>query len=580
MKTITAKVSPNILKKVDRLFDGKPETIFAELLQNSRRAGSTRVDITIRHTDETSFFCFADDGQGIPNPFEVEKAKEAGGEAEPFLTLGGSVWSDKTEADEDPAGMGIFSLCAASTAGVEVYSQNWSASLTKESFFGQVPVVIRDEAPMRGTKMSFHLPELRGAQTILDGLILHGPLDVWINGKKSLRQDFLTGCLATKDLPDLGVRIGVREYRSYDHRRLYNFHGLSIAGSTIDRVIDGLKCDIDVLNCRHIKLVHPARNAVVASPDLDRLATECEIALYEYIKARGAHRLSFENYQEAHSLGVNLPEAQAVLDIWRPYDRAEALDFSSSEYKPVSVTGGMLVRDDDAGVNHSLWHAARKNPKALPQLLDTNSCMAGYSWYNDLPVLEDFHPVINGKKMDWDWGKGRDKDNWIVAAPLPTVQKTLAVRVKIRGQKKTVDLPTDILLPRGNCCSCWEAPNWLVAQDHGFTKERGALNDLLVAAYFDYCEDRDDWDGQLDEFKEERDTDITSKLQGEKEALECLLDDYLNSHKFTNVGRVRSIEVKIVPPSRKEIAEAKKSKVDRCYWPQPRFKSNIVCKKS
>ena len=570
MKQITARVSQRILNKVDRLFDGNPSTIFAELLQNSRRAGATRVDITIRHTDATTFVAFADDGQGIHNPWEMRNADPD----KSFLTLGGSDWSDPTEANEDPAGMGVFSLCAASTSGVEIYSRAWSAQIPKEAFLGQTPVTIRDETPMRGTKVMFHLPRLLQAKLLLEGLILHGPTDCFIGGVRVPREDFLKKHILVKEIPDLGVRIGVTTYGCYDEHRAYNFFGLGLKTSGARRIA-GLRCSVDVLNCRHIKLVHPARNAVVAGPDLLRLDRECDIAMFEAVKATGAHSLAFDEYQEARALGVDLPEADAKLQPWEPSDHAAALYIDTTAINP---EGGMLVEVDDCGPAHSLWRAAACNPKALPRLFDPSCRMRGYSWYDRLQVLEDVDPLIDGAKTHWKWGVKKTAKG-VEHVYLPTVQKSLGVRAHIRGRKKPVDLTTDILLPEGDQCSYWESHNWLVAAGHGFTRNRSPLQELLTAAYFDYNEDRDS-DGQLEEFKTGRDTAITEELRGQKAALQNTLDEFLNSYKFGGTANVKAIRIAVVPPSPSEIAECKKRKVDRRYWPTPSFKSYItLCKK-
>ena len=44
-KPFRAQVSPKILEKAPRFFNGTFSDIFNELLQNARRAGATRVDI-------------------------------------------------------------------------------------------------------------------------------------------------------------------------------------------------------------------------------------------------------------------------------------------------------------------------------------------------------------------------------------------------------------------------------------------------------------------------------------------------------------------------------------------------------
>src|SRR5438046_1436338 len=123
MPTISkGRTSPGILSKADRLFRNDVAGTFVEELQNARRAGASRVDITLESQPEdlTSLgfagteaagasFCVVtvhDDGDGIQN-------------FQRLVTLGDSGWDQDTQATEDPAGMGFFSLCL---SGVEVSS--------------------------------------------------------------------------------------------------------------------------------------------------------------------------------------------------------------------------------------------------------------------------------------------------------------------------------------------------------------------------------------------------------------------------------------------------------------------------
>jgi len=70
-------------------------TLVTELLQNARRAGATRIDIT--HDTATKRLCVRDDGHGIA---DFQK----------LLTFNESGWDEATTDQERPFGIG-FSKC-------------------------------------------------------------------------------------------------------------------------------------------------------------------------------------------------------------------------------------------------------------------------------------------------------------------------------------------------------------------------------------------------------------------------------------------------------------------------------------
>jgi hypothetical protein len=92
--TIQAQVSQATLSKVSRLFNSSLTDCLNELLQNARRAGATTVKMTL---SDDRLLTLEDDGTGIAQP-------------QTLLTLGESDWSEETQQQEDPAGMGVFSL--------------------------------------------------------------------------------------------------------------------------------------------------------------------------------------------------------------------------------------------------------------------------------------------------------------------------------------------------------------------------------------------------------------------------------------------------------------------------------------
>ena len=70
-------------------------TLVTELLQNARRAGATRIDIT--HDAAAKSLCLVDDGHGI-------------GDFQKLLTFNESGWDEATTDQERPFGIG-FSKC-------------------------------------------------------------------------------------------------------------------------------------------------------------------------------------------------------------------------------------------------------------------------------------------------------------------------------------------------------------------------------------------------------------------------------------------------------------------------------------
>src|SRR5262249_27542535 len=88
--TIHARVGSGALDKADRLFRNDDTGTFVELLQNSRRAGATVVEVTITELDPSnlsSVVTIYDNGRGIQDFAQL-------------LTLWESGWDQATKAAE------------------------------------------------------------------------------------------------------------------------------------------------------------------------------------------------------------------------------------------------------------------------------------------------------------------------------------------------------------------------------------------------------------------------------------------------------------------------------------------------
>jgi len=92
-RTIRARVHADAISRVTRFFNATTVETLNELFQNARRAGATRVDVTIAYGEVRA----TDDGQGIAQPAAL-------------LAFGQSNWESGAAQREDPAGMGVYAL--------------------------------------------------------------------------------------------------------------------------------------------------------------------------------------------------------------------------------------------------------------------------------------------------------------------------------------------------------------------------------------------------------------------------------------------------------------------------------------
>ena len=112
---IRARVFEGALSRVTRMYAAGLADVFTETLQNSRRAGATRVRVTIDASEDTPgalSVTLTDDGAGIADPAVL-------------LSFGENGWSEDLVRREDAAGMGFLSLAR---RGCTVASRPRSAS--------------------------------------------------------------------------------------------------------------------------------------------------------------------------------------------------------------------------------------------------------------------------------------------------------------------------------------------------------------------------------------------------------------------------------------------------------------------
>ena len=409
MTTFLAQVSNRILTKADRLFSNRILDVFIEILQNSRRAGSTLVDVTTSEVDGGTQIVFADNGSGIDD-FST------------LLHLGQSDWSSETDHSEDPAGIGFFSLIH---SGVTVLSNGKRAVITKEAFHGNEPVELTEyrKAPVRGTILTFVRPEIVGVVAEeLSKAVKYGSTEVMLNGTRLERVDFLSDAVHVKEIN--GVRLGVFRGAGYwGSNSLINFHGLVIGASgcgessRLDTVLipksnhdehaKSLCVSVDVLETTRLRLKLPDRSAVVQDDHFEVLKRNARIVMFEYLATLPEHQASYKLYQEAHTLGIDLKEATPYMRSFAvmPYDSQgnnETIDgcnnkeevFNPAECALVDLSGDASDSDDPSFT----FDVGARFFETLPLTpLQERSEFKGYSWYNQLPRYTRFNLHVDGK---------------------------------------------------------------------------------------------------------------------------------------------------------------------------------------
>ena len=246
---IRADVHPNLTARVARMNRAAPRDIFAELLQNARRAGASRVRVTLSQrplpTSPATYVTdvqVADDGCGIDDPAVL-------------LAYGRNGWRDAITSGEDAAGMGFACLSA---RGCSVTSRTPSQAafhlvLAPACFAGEASAFAEfpggdDILPTpSGTIVAFTFPE--PADTIERALRLAArwyplPVECRRGGddapwEELPRQPFAdpTRTRASEDrLTDLGVTFHLEEdaYARYRYRDVpdLNFKGIAYVDET------------------------------------------------------------------------------------------------------------------------------------------------------------------------------------------------------------------------------------------------------------------------------------------------------------------------------------------------------------
>ena len=327
--TIRARVHQSALKRVTKFWASRPIEIFFEALQNSRRAGATRVRVTVEtlskpagQAPEPCEPCLAvtvtDDGAGIENPAVL-------------LSFGENGWTDDLVSREDAAGMGILSLahrgCRISSRVRTPDGQaghGWSVDLEPEHFTGQSDALVRrdDSAPYpSGTSVQFEATESADMiRAALANAARHYPLPVTFEGETLERRAFLDGAVHAEAWNGLAFGVCRDRRQNYLEPDL-NFFGLTVPVRlpTVETVHGAVwSVRADVVDCPGLEFVLPARREAVENAFTGEMRQAARLAIYRAMAADSEPRPAFADWTQVRDAGIDLAPPPEVLRPWRP----------------------------------------------------------------------------------------------------------------------------------------------------------------------------------------------------------------------------------------------------------------------
>ena len=573
-RTIRARIHESAVKRVTRIYAATLSDIFAEALQNSRRAGATRVRIAAATPARDPADDTPDTGD---TPLVVTVADDGAGIADPavLLSFGENGWDDALVRREDAAGFGFASLarrnCAVSSRprspDAEV-SPGWRVELAPEHFLGETDAEIHaDEcAPVpHGTSISFRATESIAAIRSAAGTAArHYPLPVVFEDgadgdsapEELPRRAFLDGAVHAEAWRGLVFGVFKSRHHGYNDPDL-NFFGLTLpvrlpSVETVHGPTWSVLADVD--DCPGLELVLPARKEAVENAFLTEMRDAARQAIYRAMAADPEPRPAFEDRARAREAGIDIAPPPAVLRPWRP-SVADCNDWREpgklADAGPDS-SGDALVMDCDPEPPEAqaLWRAAERAGIAS-RLFEADRRLEGYDWYDALDrVTEIAVRVAAGD--DWvalDAYPLPDSSRSPVA-PLPSRPAAIRIGLAVRpasGPARTIDLPADVVFA-GEAWSWIEEAMPLVTADSALQPHELAA--LVRAGLFSPSDDADSdsWETQRNRFEEDALHLATRLLLSDDEACRASIAEAVRRELVWFAPRDRTVDIRIRRP--------------------------------
>lgn len=504
---LRARVSPQAISKVTRIFNGTLDDIFNELFQNARRAGATHVAVTAEHLGDACLITVVDDGAGIADPVDL-------------VSLGQSDWPGDCRTREDPAGMGFFSLAGLDTVVSSSSAAGaFSLAITGEAWTGEADIDVLPWDGPCGTTIAFHFPAQPDGklERTIEAAARFFPLLVTYNGKDLARADFLAD--AYKVIERDGYRIGVFRDRHSLHVATLNFHGVTLRhGFPVVKEVHHTQwsVQVDIVDAPELVLVLPARKEVYRNAALEHLVALCRRAIFSVIYAEPLHRLSFEDWLEARFYCEDFPPAARQLPLWWPtlarddyreVPRFADLEPGAATYDDTdsfdAVTFGRALRRSAADEPHKL---AGSEPLAFYEPI---AKFIGYPWYDAIRCF-----VRTSECFTHDGGAPAEGDEALTLRPD-------AIRLELTDQHgQRLDIETDFVIQESD--DSWGDPDGArIALTRSSELSPDDLTDLIIDAVFSPSDDSDadSYDTQETRFRNDAAVRAHAILEGEDAAI-------------------------------------------------------------
>ena len=570
-RTIRARIHETAVKRVTRIYAATLADIFAETLQNSRRADATRVRISVSAPAAPPDEIAATTGD---TPLTVTITDDGAGIADPavLLSFGENGWDQDLVRREDAAGFGFASLarrnCAVSSRPRSLDGEmvpGWRVQLAPEHFLGEADAAVQahDEAPYPwGTAISFEATEsIASIRNAAENAADHYPLPVvyedrseggYVAGEELPRRAFLDGAVHAE--PWRGLVFGVfKDRRSGYNDPDLNFFGLTLAlrlptVETVHGATWSVLADVD--DCPDLELVLPARKEAVENAFLKDMREAARLAIYRAMAADPAPRPAFEDWTRAREAGIDIAPPPAVLRPWRP----SAADCDHWREPPRLADAGrdalVVVCDPEPPEAQALWRAAERAGIAA-RLFEADRRLEGYGWCDGLDQVTDI-TVRVAAGDDW-----MALDQYPVpetlrslTAPLPSRPAAIRFELSVRpasGPVRTLDVPADLVFA-GEAWSWVDEAMPLVTEDSALQPHQ--LAELLGPAFFSPSDDADSdsWETQRERFEESALHLATRLLLSDDEACKTSIAEAVRRELVWLAPCDRTVDIRIRRP--------------------------------
>ena len=559
--TIRARIHDSAIRRVTRTFAATLADIFTETLQNSRRAGATRVRVAVAGPADTGplTVTVTDDGAGIADPAVL-------------LSFGENGWSEDLVRREDAAGMGMLSLerrgCTVSSRPRTTDGSapsGWRVELAPEHFLGEAAAEVHrdDSAPWpHGAAVTFQATESENA-TLIRGAIgtaaWHYPLPVVFEnvpatpagGEELERRAFLDGALHAERWPGLVFGVFKDRWNGFGiNDPDVNFHGLTVSVRLPSvETVAGARWSVaaDIVDCPELELVLPARKEAVETPFLEEMREAARLCIYRAMAADPDPRPAFEDWKRAKDAGIDIAPPPDELRPWRP-GTADIDDWQEPPARAEAGPDALVIACETEPPEEQALARAAKRARLHGRLFEADRRLEGYGWYDAIARVVAVHIEVtaDGKTCALD---AYAPTGGIHMREEPVQQQPEAIRIGLtirpaNGPRQILDLDADLAFA-GEAWS-WVADTLPLVTPHSDLEPYG-LAQLLRAAFFSPSDDADtdSWETQRTNFEQEALHVATKLLVSDDQARRTSIADAVTRDLFWLIPHDRGVDIAV-----------------------------------